>query len=268
VSGPGTVASADGVPIRYAVTGAGEPALVFVHCWTGDRTFWDTQVGRFAPGYRVVTLDLAGHGESGRNRRAWTIAAFAEDIRAVVAHLALPRLILIGHSMGGPVILETARRISERVLGLVPVDTLRNVEQRWPPAELEAALAAFRADFAGSVSRFIRERLVAPSTDARVIERVVAQALAAPREMAIAAIESTWRYDAAAAFREIRAPIVAVNADLQPTDVAANRRHAPQFEATIMAGVGHYPMLEAPERFNELLAGAIARVRAATRAAA
>jgi pimeloyl-ACP methyl ester carboxylesterase len=265
----GTVASADGVPIRYAVSGAGEPALVFVHCWTGDRRFWDAQVACFAPRHRVVALDLAGHAESGRERRAWTIPAFGEDVRAVVERLALSRVILVGHSMGGTVILEAARRLGPRVVGLIPVDTLRNVERRWEPGEMETMLADFRADFAGSVPRFIRERLIAPATDPRVIERILAQVLAAPREMAIPAIEATWRYDAAAAFREITTPIVAVNGDLQPTDVAVNRRHAPQFEALIMKGVGHFPMLEEPALFNELLADAIARVvAAADRAAA
>jgi pimeloyl-ACP methyl ester carboxylesterase len=264
----GTVSSEDGVPIRYAVAGAGEPTLVFVHCWTGDRGYWDGQVARFAPRHRVVALDLAGHGESGRERRAWTIAAFGEDVRAVVERLALPRIILVGHSMGGAVMLEAARRMSTRIVGLIPVDTLRNVEQRWAPAELEATLAAFRADFAGSAERFIRERLAAPSTDRRVIDPVVAQAVAASPEMAIAAIESTWRYDAAAAFRDITVPIVSVNGDLQPTNVEANRRHAPRYEALIMAGVGHFPMFEAPERFNQLLADAIARVMGAARAAA
>ncbi len=258
----GTAVSTDGVQIRYAVTGAGEPTLVFVHCWTGDRGFWDAQVARFAPAHRVVTLDLAGHGESGRNRRAWAIAAFADDVRAVIERLDLARVILIGHSMGGPVILEAARGLPGRVVGLIPVDTLRNVEQPWPPAQMDAVLAGFRGDFAGSASRFMRERLFAPSTDSRLVERLVARAAAASPAMAIAAIESTWRYDSAAASREVRVPIVAINTDLQPTDVAANRRHAPQFEAAIMKGVGHYPMLEAPERFNEYLADAVARVMA------
>ncbi len=264
----GSVPSVDGVPIRYAVTGDGEPALVFVHCWMGHRGFWDAQVSRFAPRHRVVTLDLAGHGDSGCDRRAWTIAAFGGDVRAVVEALGLGRVVLIGHSMGGPVILEAARQLPASVVGLIPVETLRNVEQRWPPAEIEAGLAGFRTDYAGNVSRFMRQRLFTPSADPALVERLVARALAAPPEIAVAAIESTWRYDAAAAFRELSVPIHAINTDLAPTDVVANRRHARQFEATIMTGLGHYPMLEAPQRFNAELADAVARVVAASRAAA
>ncbi len=56
------VSSADGVPIHFTDQGKGDPALVFVHCWSCDRHLWDNQVPVFAKRHRVVTLDLAGHG--------------------------------------------------------------------------------------------------------------------------------------------------------------------------------------------------------------
>jgi pimeloyl-ACP methyl ester carboxylesterase len=242
------------------VSGDGDPALVFVHCWTCRRRFWERQVPALSGRHRVVTLDLAGHGDSGSRRRDWTMAAFGEDVRAVAEHLGLRRLILIGHSMGGDVILEAARLMPDRVLGLIPVDTLLNVEQRMSPAEIETAAQRLRADFPAAVSVFMRQRLFATSTDPALVDRIVAGATASPPEPAVAALANAWAYDAAAALRALRMPIVAVNADLHPTDVAANRRHARHFDALILPGVGHYPMLEAPERFNALLAEAIRRV--------
>jgi pimeloyl-ACP methyl ester carboxylesterase len=215
----------------------------------------------------VVTLDLAGHGESGSRRRDWTMAAFGEDVRAVVEHLGLRPVILIGHSMGGDVVLEAARLMPDRVVGLIPVDTLLNVEQRKSPAEIESTAQTLRADFPAAVSAFMRQRLFAPSTDPALVDRIVAGATGSPPEAAVVALANAWAYDAAAAFRALRVPIVAVNADLYPTDVAANRRHARHFDALILPGVGHYPMLEAPERFNALLAEAIRRVQAAAVAA-
>lgn len=72
----GEVPSADGIPVRYEVHGAGPPALVFVHGWSCDRDYWRGQVEHFAGRYRVVTVDLAGHGESGggphHRRWPWT----------------------------------------------------------------------------------------------------------------------------------------------------------------------------------------------------
>jgi pimeloyl-ACP methyl ester carboxylesterase len=136
----GTATAPDGVRIHYETAGSGRPALVLVHCWTCDGSFWKDQVERFARGRQVVTLDLAGHGRSGRTRKSYTMQAFGQDVKAVADALKLDRIVLVGHSMGGPVILEAARALGDRVVGLVPVDTLLDVEQREDPAETKAFL--------------------------------------------------------------------------------------------------------------------------------
>ncbi|HSB61630.1 MAG TPA: alpha/beta fold hydrolase [Vicinamibacteria bacterium] len=264
----GTVPSFDGVPLRYEAAGQGSPAVVFVHCWTCDRRLWDHAAARLARERRVVTLDLAGHGESGRGRRAWTIEAFGEDVKAVVEALALDRVVLVGHSMGGPVILEAARRLPGKVAGLVPVDTLQNVEDRPSPEQVAAFLAPFRADYEAAAGRFIREYLFLPGPDPALVDRIVRQAAAVPAEIAIPCLEASWGYDAARAFASVSVPIRAVNAGKYPTERQANRRHAPQFDAVVMDGVGHYPMLEDPPRFEALLARTVRDVVAESAALA
>ncbi len=66
----GTVAAPDGVSIAYTVRGSGSPALVFIHGWMCDQSFWDAQVEPFSEFHTVVTIDLAGHGLSGMEREA------------------------------------------------------------------------------------------------------------------------------------------------------------------------------------------------------
>ena len=68
VTGPGTVASADGVEITYTVHRIAAPSLVLVHGWMCDQSYWDEQVPVLAEAFGVVTVDLAGHGASGVNR--------------------------------------------------------------------------------------------------------------------------------------------------------------------------------------------------------
>ncbi len=130
----------DGLPIVYDVRGGGETSLVFIHCWCCDRAFWREQLDEFADEYRVVALDLGGHGASGAEREPWTVASLAGDVEAVVKQLKLRRVILIGHSMGGPVALLAAGRMPQRVIGVVAVDTCttpsssitRTSPIRWP----------------------------------------------------------------------------------------------------------------------------------------
>ena len=251
------VRSTDGVSIHYDARGDGEPALVFIHCWTCNRHLWDAQMSEFSKDHRVVALDLAGHGDSGMDRKDWTMGAFGEDVKAVVQALGLKRVILIGSSMGGPVCLEAARRLGDRVVGIVPVDTLHDVGQRMPAEQVEAATQRMKADYKAEVTKFITQYLFAPSTPAAVRERVLATSTSAPPEIAVAILRSSWQYDPVPALREINCPIRAINADRYPTNLAENRKYAPQFDAVIMKGVGHYPMLEDPRRFNDLLAEAL-----------
>src|SRR5262245_66243165 len=82
-----TVRADDGLSIVCEVRGKGDTALVFLHGWCGDREYWKHQVGEFAAGYRVVTLDQAGHGESGKERKSWTTSGLAADVEAVVKAL-------------------------------------------------------------------------------------------------------------------------------------------------------------------------------------
>jgi len=77
----------------HEVRGEGEPALVFIHGWCCDRTYWEAQLPYFAQKYKVVTIDLAGHGESGLDRKAWTMKAFGEDVAAVVEKLGFYKTI-------------------------------------------------------------------------------------------------------------------------------------------------------------------------------
>jgi len=260
----GAVTSSDGVRIHYETTGKGRPALVLVHCWTCDSGFWQDQVGRLARSRQVVTLDLAGHGRSGRTRKDYTMEAFGEDVKAVADELKLDRIVLVGHSMGGAVILEATRRLGGRVVGLVPIDTLLDVEQASDPKETDAVMARMLADYKGQTTAFIRQYLFAPTTPPAVADRILTRTTTFPPEIAISALRNNWNYKAAPAFDAVKVPIVAVNGDRFPTNFDANRRHAPQFDALIMKGVGHYPMLEDPARFGDLLDEALRKVEGVT----
>jgi pimeloyl-ACP methyl ester carboxylesterase len=70
-------------------------------------------------------------------------------------------------------------------------------------------------------------------------------------------MEGLSGYDLGAVFRRAGVPIRAINGDLFPTDIEGNRKLAPDFDAVIMPGAGHYPMLERPDEFNRILAGVV-----------
>lgn len=92
------------------------------------RKYWNYQLEYFSNKYKTVAIDLAGFGESGTSRTDWTIPAMGQDVVAVIKKLKLNKVILIGHSMGDPVIVETTKSIPDKIVGLVPVDIFQNID--------------------------------------------------------------------------------------------------------------------------------------------
>ena len=156
---PHVVFSKDGTPISYEIYGSGEPTLVFVHGWSCDARYWRAQLPHFSKSHRVVTLDLAGHGHSGTTRSQYTMSAFGEDVRAVTEATGSRSVILIGHSMGGSVIAEAARLMPNRVVGLIGIDTLENIEYPMTREELKKMMAPLEKDFRTGSRQFVGEMI-------------------------------------------------------------------------------------------------------------
>lgn len=257
----GTAVSADGVQIQFEFRGKGEPTLIFVHGWCCDRRYWREQLPYFAKRHKVVAIDLAGHGRSGLNRRAWTMDAFSEDVASVVAVLGLKQVVLIGHSMGGTVILKAAPRIPRQVIGLVAVDQFYNLEETHTQKEMDEFIAPFRINFAEATNKWVRT-IFTPKSDPKLVEWVAAHMSARPSEVGLGAATEA---DGELAFwgnidncliravQKVEAPLVFINSDLQPTPEEINKRYPPYSNAKIVSGVGHFVMLEAPTVFNGLL---------------
>jgi pimeloyl-ACP methyl ester carboxylesterase len=254
------VASIDGERIAYETRGAGKLAIVFVHGWSCDRTYFGKQLDAFAGKFRVVGLDLAGHGESTVGRDNSTIALFGADVAAVVRKLDLERTILVGHSMGGDVVVAAARLLEGRVAGLIWVDAYKNLGPPRSDAEIEAFAAPFRVDFPGTTESLVRSMFL-PDADPKLVDRIAKDMASAPPRVGVTAIDSAFKYEREipAALAGLKLPVIAINADNGPTDVQSLAKHG--VKAVVMTGVGHFLMLEDPQRFNALLATAIEEIQ-------
>jgi pimeloyl-ACP methyl ester carboxylesterase len=251
--------SPDGVRIAFVSDGTARPALVFVHGWSCDRRYWSLQLQGFLKYYQVVGLDLAGHGESAHNRTQWTMEAFGGDVAAVVDALKLEKVVLIGHSMGGDVVAEAAKRLKGRVAGLIWVDTYKRLGTPRTADELAAIMAPFRSNFAETTRQFVRGMFL-PGSDPALVDLIANDMSATRPEVAIGALESALSYDRVmpSALAELKLPVIAINPETPPTDVASMARHG--VEVMVMSDVGHFPMLEAPDRFNRILRTAIEKI--------
>lgn len=255
------VPSRDGTPISYEVYGQGEPALVFVHGWSGDARYWRAQVPYFSREHRVVVLDLAGHGHSGLTPRTrYSMASFGEDVRAVTEAACGGKIILIGHSMGGAVIAEAARLMPGRVIGLIGIDTLENVEYSLSPQGLKDMMAPLEKDFQAGSRKFVGD-MFSPGADPGIREWVMSDVPSAPPAVALSALnEYLNQYvtgEASGIFDKLRIPVITVNADMWPINYEGNRRHMFSYDAFVLKGADHFLMLDHPDEFNVLLQKAV-----------
>jgi pimeloyl-ACP methyl ester carboxylesterase len=246
--------SADGVHIDYQVYGKGEPAVVLIHGWSCDANYWRAQLDPLKAKYRTITVNLAGHGASAKNRTDWSMANFGEDVAAVVRQEQPQRVVLVGHSMGAVVALEAARRLGDKVAGIIAVDSLKSIGQ--PPisaAEIEMRLKPFRADFIGRTREFVTTSFFTPDADPTFVRKVAEDMSLAPPEVAVGAMASVLKMDLAPVVAEIHVPVVAINADRTPTDEARIQKTLPGFRAIVLENTGHFLMMEKPQQFNPVL---------------
>ena len=258
----GRTQSPDGVDIAYTQTGSGAVSLLFIHGGLANRAFWEPQVAALGGEFRLIAVDLAGHGESGRNRERWTIPASAGDACAVAEALDLRSIVLVGNSLGGPVALEAAARLRGRAIGVVGVDTLQEVGAAFPPEEARSRASAYRADFRKTCTEMC-QALFHPGAHPDLQAWALSIMLAMDQEVVARIMEGLSGYDLGAAVRAAGVPISAINGDLWPTDIAGNRTLSPAFDAVILENTGHYPMLEHPAEFNRILAAVVHGLAAA-----
>lgn len=258
-----TCRAPDGVEIVYSAAGAGKTALLFVHGGMADRSFYDGQLRAFADRYRVLAVDLGGHGESGANRKTWGLPVLGADIKAVADAEHLDRVILFGNSLGGPAAVEAARLLGSRAIGVVGIDTFQDLGvvyegdlARRREEFLTQRLEAFRKDYPAAMHAMVT-MLFHKDADPALVRRTEQRMLKTPQAVAVAVLSGLTNYDATAAARALNVPLRAINGDLFPTDVGQIRQSIPGFEAIVMTHTGHYPMLEKPEEFDKHVAAVV-----------
>ena len=247
----GKIHAEDGVRISYTSEGHGEPAIVFIHGWTCDHTHWRFQVPEFRKSFRVVTIDLPGHGASGADRNEWSIEGLGADVAVVVRGLKLKEVVLVGHSMGGPVALAAAPKLRGILRGIVAVDTLHNVEFGAPPDATNRMVKRFEDDSEGARKRFMSGFFA--DRDSDILKWILEKPGGSDRKAATALLADYGRFDWKSALAAAGVPVRAINAaEPYQTEVKINRKYG-DFDAVLMPDVGHFLMLEKPVEFNRHL---------------
>lgn len=242
-------ATYDGNRVRYESVGSGREALVLVHGWSGDASVWRFQVPELAKRTRVIAIDLPGHGASDKPETKYSMDFFAGAVEAVMHDLGVDRAVLVGHSMGTPIIRQFYRHYPDKTLALIAVDgSLQNLYS----GMLDPVIAQLKTPaYKDVAAKFVSSMFPNPGTET-LRDATLATTAATPQHVMVGSFEgmrdpAIWKDD------PITVPLLVVNAKAPfwtPEYVAYVRTLAPQVDYRVIEGPGHFLMLEKPRELN------------------
>ena len=245
-----SAASVDGVSIHSTVRGSGSKTVVFVHGWTCDESSWREQVPFFEKNYRVITLDLPGHGKSGAPKDGpLTMELFAKSIEAVRVEAKAGKIVLVGHSMGTPVIRQYARMYPANVAGMVPVDGILHLSGSASAPNPDRVKGQDGLKYRETMIRGMFGKSATPAIQDHILKMM----LAAPETTAYQAMAATfaaqnWKEDS------FHVPALGIYADHSASDDPVYfKKIFPQGNSMEIPGTGHFVMIEKPAEFNKAL---------------
>ncbi len=251
---PSYYAPYQGIRVHYKTLGSGATAVVFVHGWSCDLSVWASQIPVVSGRIRAIFVDLPGFGQSDKPDVAYTMDYLAGAVEAVMQEAGVKSAVLVGHSMGTPVIRQYYRKYPAKVAGLVAVDgPLRSFFT--DSAQVAPLLARFEgADASANIGRMF-DGMFGPAMTPERAASIKRIALATPPRVAASAMKgmldlAVWKDD------PITVPLMAVmapNAGWTSDYVAYVKKLAPGARIEMMKETGHFVMIERAAEFNALL---------------
>lgn len=264
-----------GIRLFYEERGNGEPGLVFVHGFSCTHEDWKYQLDHFSRGYLIVAPDLRGHGYSDPDPGHTDINTCARDIITLIRSLKLGNSVLIGHSMGCRVVLQAYLDSPQKIAGLVLVDSSRAHSTGKPEDIEEITCERIRTTgYRKMMDDFFNDMFFGNSEPA-LKKSITERTRSFPEETGTRLFANTVAWDASrleTALSNIKVPVLVI----QSTYVTPERKRislkkddtnpwldlvkskVPEARISIVEGVGHFPMLEDPERINSLISGFLA----------
>ena len=242
-------AKLDTTKIHYLSEGKGKNAIVLVHGWAGNLGLWRDQIAEFSKLGRVIAVDLPGHGMSDKPEVKYDMDLFATAIDAVMKDAGVERAVLVGHSMGTPVVRQFYRKYPQKTLALVIVDGgLRPFGTKEQREQFMTPLRGPKVREAGT-QMFTAMTTTLQATDK---ERILSSFQATPQNVLVTAMEA-MADESLYATDKINVPVLAILAKspFWPADTEQFLHDlAPDLEYQMWDGVGHFLFLDKPKEFN------------------
>ena len=250
----------NGINLAYTDSGNGHP-LVFIHAFPLSQRMWQPQVKDFSSQYRVITLDLRGHGESDAMLWNFTLDDYAKDVYKLLHHLNIQQATFIGLSMGGYILFALYRLFPAVVKALVLADTRAQADNEEGKAGRVAMAQAAYTEGPTAIADMMIPKLLATTTVENrkdLIEQVRAMILNTQTSgIVVDLMAMAARPDSTSVLSQISCPtLVIVGEDdvaTPPSESGYITEHIPQAQLVTIPNAGHLSNLEQPQAFAQAL---------------
>lgn len=244
----------NGETLSYLDSETGDTTLLFIHGAFINKEYWDKQLSYFSRNYRVIAIDLAGHGHSSHHRTDWTVQHYGKDISEFIKELSLNNVILIGHSFGSDIMLETVTNNPSPIKGLVEVDHMKNVGVALPQESIDQLTEGLKADFANTCEQFARQALLTADTNPELVTKLLKDYRKMDPEVGIPLLRFNYTRRETELLKGLRLKLYLLHVDYTPTHEENLKKYlGSNYELRTLRGTCHYPMLENPNEFNAAL---------------
>ena len=242
----------DGGALRYLDEGSGEPALLFVHGWCCDHTYWRPQISEFSRRHRVVAVDLRGHGASDKPDEEYTISGYVDDLAWLFGSIGLQRPVAIGHSMGGVIVANLVRKHPALARAAVFVDSLlMPLGPDFQPLRQQVSEGLRSPQYQQVASQFIGQYLFREESPSSLRDEVIAGMTVTPQRVMYSSIENMFEDENLQA-GALPVPALFVRAATLPVTEEQLREAQPGMEVRTL-DCAHFVQLEKAEEFNAIL---------------
>ena len=250
----------NGITLAYSDTGAGLP-IVLLHAFPLNRTMWAEQETALSSQFRVITVDLRGHGESDAPLWHYTLDQAADDVRALLDHLSITQALFVGLSMGGYVLLAFYRKYADRVKGMVLADTKAQADTPEGKAgRFQMAQIAYTQG-PSAIADIMIPKLLSPATiqsKPEIVQRI--RTMIEGNQISVIAgdlMAMAERPDSLPFLKQITCPTQIIVGELDqatpPADAKLMAEQIPQARLAIIPGAAHLANIEQPGKFTRII---------------
>jgi pimeloyl-ACP methyl ester carboxylesterase len=251
----------NGITLAYSDQGTGLP-IVFLHAFPLNRIMWAAQENALSSQFRIITIDLRGHGESDAPLWRYTLDQSADDVHALLDHLAIQQALFVGLSMGGYILFAFYRKYADRVKGLILADTRAQADTaEGKDGRFQMAQTAYKKG-PSAIAGLMIQKLLSPMT-IQTKPDLVQQVRAMIEGNQISGIAGDLmamaeRPDSVPLLTQITCPTQIIVGELDqatpPSDAKLMAEQIPGARLAIIHGAAHLSNLEQPDTFNQIVA--------------